>query len=166
MWGSKLIPFLQGIIPYAARNFVREFHESRHPILLCNTAQVLADLLGRRVEIGPMRVRIEGVLVAMSWDIARTALHMLLVGLLQRERSSTWISVFPPRPTYTIILLVYLKVNIPQSLWYSNAQIDPRVASPNDPDLQRPQILNRFVLDGEGRSNRAHDACCVSRSVF
>jgi hypothetical protein len=73
MWGSMLIPFLHRIIPYAARNFVRELHEPRHPILLCNTPQVLADLLGRRVEVGPLRVRVKGVLVAMSWDIARTA---------------------------------------------------------------------------------------------
>ena len=68
-----LIPFLLSIVPHAARNFVRELHISHHPVFLRDAFQVLPDLLGRCVEIGPVRVRVEGVLVAMSWDVARTA---------------------------------------------------------------------------------------------
>jgi len=86
MWGLILIPFLDSIIPYAARNLVRELYISVHPILLCNASKILSDLLGRRIEVAPVRVRVEGVLVAVSWDIARTTLHTVCVSSSKAKR--------------------------------------------------------------------------------
>jgi hypothetical protein len=121
MWGL-LKPFLRRIVPYAARHFVGKLHISHDSIFLCNASEVFSDFFRRRVEIGPVWVGVERVLVAMGWDVASTA-WLKSTAVLKKEKNvtRTWISVLPPRTTDTLIFLVYLKINISQSLRYSNA---------------------------------------------
>ena len=62
---------------------------------------------------------------------------------------NTRVSILPPSPSYPLILFVNLQIDIAQTLWYSNSQIDPRIPSSNNPNFQWSQILNWLVLDGE-----------------
>lgn len=66
------------------------------------------------------------------------------------------VSVLKPGPANAFVLLVDLQIDIPQPLWNPYSQVDTRVACANDPDLDRPEIFDWFVLDGEWRLHGTH----------
>jgi hypothetical protein len=49
--------------------------------------------------------------------------------------SASWISVFVPDATDSIIFLENLKIDIPQPLRYANTQVNSSVPRPNDTDF-------------------------------
>jgi hypothetical protein len=69
----KFLPFLRRIVPFTARNLMRQLHISHHPIFIRHALQIRIYLLRRRIERRPIWVGIEGVLVAMRRNIAGAA---------------------------------------------------------------------------------------------
>jgi hypothetical protein len=87
----------------------------------------------------------------LSWLALASPWHCLFSfgGLARDIASTTQISILPPSPSNSIVLLKYLEVYIPQSQRDPDTKIYTRITCSYDSDFQRPKILNWLVFDGE-----------------
>lgn len=95
----------------------------------------------------------------MRRDIASAPCSGLDLRWDSPEKGHTRISVLPPRPSDALVLVIDLKVDVTQTLWYADAQIDAGIATADDPDLHRPLVLHGLIFDCELLSGTHHAHC-------
>lgn len=103
----KHLPFLRPIIPRTTRNLMFQFHMPHNPIFIRHSLQIRTNFFRRCIERRPIRIGIERELVGMGRNIAGTP-YSILAKFHSPQTWHTRISILPPRPTYSVILLVYL----------------------------------------------------------
>ena len=65
---AVLLPYWQLFIPDTWHDFMAAFDEPFRRVFLCYAFQICVDFFWRGVEMTPIRIRIEWVLVRVRWD--------------------------------------------------------------------------------------------------